>query len=127
MKKKIWIPLLFVTAILVIITSQYPKTIPCYRIWSKMFGFRNICCWKRRADGVIENDLDYSFVKYTSSKINYKEKSVTTSLFGLAKQKAIYREGLGCCLVDDSGFTESRSAYSLQKKIADSILEKKLA
>ena len=123
MNKKIWIPLLFVTAILVIITSQYPKLYLATGYGAKCLA-SGIFVAGRDVDGVIENDLDYSFVKYTSSKINYKEKSVTTSLFGLAKQKAIYREGLGCCLVDDSGFTESRSAYSLQKKIADSSWKK---
>ncbi len=53
----------------------------------------------REANSVKENDLDYSIVKYTSSKIDYQEKSVTTTIFGLAKQKAVYREALGCCLV----------------------------
>ncbi|HWS00199.1 MAG TPA: serine hydrolase, partial [Prolixibacteraceae bacterium] len=64
---------------------------------------------------IIENDLDYSFVKYTTSKINYEEKSVTTSFFGLAKQKAVFREGFGCCLVDEEIPAELKTPWSLPK------------
>lgn len=64
---------------------------------------------------VKENDLDYSIVKYTTSKINYEEKSVTTTLFGLASQKAIYREGFGCSLVGEQQSIYSSIAYSRQK------------
>ncbi len=118
MNKRIWIPLLLVTALLVITTSQYPKLYIATGYGAKCLA-SGIFVAGRDADKVVGNDLDYSFVKYTSNIINYNEKSVTTSLFGLAKQKAIYRDGLGCCLVDDSCLAGSMATYSLPKIVAD--------
>src|SRR5450759_1939262 len=46
-------------------------------------------------------DLNYSIVKYTQSVVDYEKKSVTTSYWGMAKQTAVYRQGFGCCLIDD--------------------------
>jgi CubicO group peptidase (beta-lactamase class C family) len=70
----------------------------------------------REPEMVKENDLDYSIVKYTRNVIDYKEKSVSTTLFGLAKQKAIYREALGCCLVDEVNLGQLPPAFSRPKE-----------
>jgi hypothetical protein len=98
MKRSIWIPLLIVTALLIIGTSQYPKLSIATGYGAKCMA-SGVFVAGREANSVKENDLDYSIVKYTRSKIDYQEKSVTTTIFGLAKQKAVYREVLGCCLV----------------------------
>ncbi len=34
-------------------------------------------------------------------KVNYTDSSVTATVFGFAKQKAIYRQGFGCTLIND--------------------------
>lgn len=34
-------------------------------------------------------------------RVNYNDSSVTATVFGVAKQKAIYRKGMGCTLVND--------------------------
>lgn len=45
-------------------------------------------------------DLNFSFIKYVKSDVNYDEKSVT-SRFLWGKSKAIYREGFGATLLRD--------------------------
>jgi CubicO group peptidase (beta-lactamase class C family) len=114
MKKRIWIPLLIVVAILVIGTSQYPKLYIATGYGAKCMA-SGIFVAGREPVNIQANDLDYSAVKYTTSKINYVEKSVTTTLFGLARQKAIYREGFGCFLVDESYSPDSLPVHSLPK------------
>jgi len=111
MKKKLWIPLLFVLVITMIVKSQYPKLYIATGYGAKCMA-SGIFVAGRDARNIQENDLDYSIVKYTSSKIDFKEKSVTTTLFGLAKQKALYREGFGCCLVGDDNTVLSDAGRS---------------
>lgn len=45
-------------------------------------------------------DLNFSFIKYDKNKINYDEKSVTSS-FLWGRSRAVYREGFGVTLVRD--------------------------
>ena len=114
MKKRIWIPLAIVATLLVIATSQYPKLNVATGYGAKCMA-SGIFVAGRDPQMVKKNDLDYSIVKYTTSKINYEEKSVTTSIFGLASQKAIYREGFGCCLVGDQYPNDLVGGYSQSK------------
>ncbi len=44
-------------------------------------------------------DFPFPLGKYT---VDYKDSSVTGTVWGFAKQKAIYRKGLGCTLVNDA-------------------------
>jgi CubicO group peptidase (beta-lactamase class C family) len=44
-------------------------------------------------------DLSFFPISLAKSKIDFDEKSVTSTVFGLAKRKAIYRDGLGAVLV----------------------------
>jgi len=118
MKKRIWITLLTVAVILVIGTSQYPKLYVATGYGAKCMA-SGIFVAGREAQNVQENDLDYSIIKYTTSKINYEEKSVATSFFGLSRQKAIFREGLGCCLVNELQPTEPIETHSLQKPLIE--------
>ncbi len=54
----------------------------------------------RKADEVEAVDLNFSFIKFTKNKVNYEEKSVTSS-FLWGKSKAIFREGFGATLLND--------------------------
>ncbi len=58
----------------------------------------------RTQESIEKNDLNFSFVKFTSNTINYEKKEVT-SRFLWGKSKAIYIDGFGCILVRD--FEES--------------------
>ncbi|GJM33385.1 MAG: serine hydrolase [Saprospiraceae bacterium] len=66
---------------------------------------KNLCSCvfvaERDAETSISDDLDFSLLPYAKSMVNYEEKSVMSSLWGMATNKAIYREGLGCTLVAD--------------------------
>lgn len=48
---------------------------------------------------VSAEDLSFFPISLAKAKINYEDKSVTATVFGLAKRKAVYREGLGAVLV----------------------------
>jgi len=48
---------------------------------------------------VVEEDLSFFPINLAKTEINYKEKSATSTLFNLAKRKAIYCEGLGAVIV----------------------------
>jgi CubicO group peptidase (beta-lactamase class C family) len=48
---------------------------------------------------VQEEDLSFFPINLAKSVVNYEEKSVTSTVFGLAKRKAVYRDGLGAVLV----------------------------
>ena len=47
-----------------------------------------------------DNDINPIF--YAKNVINIKEKSVTSSVFGLKQRKAIYKKGVGCILIPEN-------------------------
>jgi CubicO group peptidase (beta-lactamase class C family) len=113
MNKRIWIPLLVVVVVLIVGTSQFPKLYIATGYGAKCMA-SGIFVAGRDPEMILTNDLDYSIVKYTRNKVDYQEKSVTTSLFGFARQKAIFREGFGCFLVDES----DKNKYPVAQKPA---------
>ena len=54
----------------------------------------------RTQESVELGDNGFSPVNLSSNKVNMKEKSVTTRVFGLKKRKAIFVDGLGAILVN---------------------------
>lgn len=66
-----------------------------------------------------EGDNDIELVKLASNKILVDEKVAISSVFGLKKRKAIFREGLGATLIDD-GYDE-KSPYLIPKRNKTSI------
>jgi CubicO group peptidase (beta-lactamase class C family) len=55
----------------------------------------------RDPGSVEQQDLNFFPISLAKTKINYDEKSVTASLFGFVKRKAVYRDGLGCAVIVD--------------------------
>ena len=53
---------------------------------------------KRNPENVLAEDLSDPNLKFIKAEINYDEKTVATSLFGLVKRKAFFRDGLGVTL-----------------------------
>jgi CubicO group peptidase (beta-lactamase class C family) len=45
-------------------------------------------------------ELHFSFIKYVTNEVNYREKSVTSS-FLWGRSRAVYRDGFGCTLLRD--------------------------
>lgn len=53
----------------------------------------------RSQESIQENDLGFGPLALTSSRIDSENKSVTTTLFGLAPRTAVYRNDVGCVLL----------------------------
>ena len=55
----------------------------------------------RNEQQVRDQDLSAYLMKLGDFKVNYADSSVTGSVFGMAKRKAIYRKGLGVTVVSE--------------------------
>ncbi len=56
-------------------------------------------------------DLSFFPISLANSKVDYNEMSVTSTVFGLAKRKAIYREGNGAVIVLQTPEEELRKTF----------------
>jgi CubicO group peptidase (beta-lactamase class C family) len=78
----------------------------CWRAFPIISGFgaknlaSGIFLQHRNPDSIINQELSFFPVSLASFDINTKDSSVTASVWGLAKIKAIYRPGIGCTLVN---------------------------
>jgi CubicO group peptidase (beta-lactamase class C family) len=88
-----------VTILTYVIVTQYPKLYIATGYGAKCLA-SGVFLAGRDPRNVIDQDLDFSMIKYTSSKIDYERKTVSTSFWGYFTQTAVYREGLGCCLAN---------------------------
>lgn len=74
------------------------------------YGAKNLCSavylQHRDAGEVFKDDLGEFPLSLGSFTVNKTDSSVTGSVWGFAKRKAIYRKGLGCTLIND--FTEQQ-------------------
>ena len=79
-------------------------------VWPRLpiitaFAAKDMCSCVFIADrdpgSVEQQDLSFFPISLAKTKINYEEKSVTASLFGFVKRKAVYRDGLGCAVIVD--------------------------
>lgn len=92
--------LLFVLVVLLAVGTWF--------VWPRLpiitaFAAKGMCSSvflaNKNPERVQAEDLSFFPISFAKSKIDYDEKSVTSTVFGLAKRKAIYREGLGAVLV----------------------------
>lgn len=69
------------------------------------FSAKNACSCSflqgRTEENINREELGSFPLSIGSININYKDSSVTGSVLGLAKRKAIFRKGLGCTLIND--------------------------
>ncbi|MCE7991107.1 MAG: serine hydrolase [Roseivirga sp.] len=69
------------------------------------YGAKNLCSCayisNRTANDIISNELGAFPLSLGSFKLNPEDSSATATVWGMAKKKAIYREGLGCTLIND--------------------------
>lgn len=54
----------------------------------------------REQKDIEANDLNFSLVKYASNTVDFENKTVTSSFWGMRSQKAFYNEKTGCSLVN---------------------------
>lgn len=76
------------------------------------YGAKDLCSCVmvagRNPEDVIKNELGTSMLSLGTFHVNFEDSSATGSVFGLGKQKAIYRKGLGCTLVVEMNEEELR-------------------
>jgi CubicO group peptidase (beta-lactamase class C family) len=63
----------------------------------------------RNEKDIKEQELDFTPLNMATYKVNYKDSSVTCSLFGFAARKAIYRKGLGATVINELSEKQIRS------------------
>lgn len=93
------------------------------------YGAKDMCSCVflggRDPKNVIANELNSVPLKYGTFEVSWKDSSVTGSVFGLAKRKAVFRKGLGCSLVVEMSEEELRKQkinhYSIPNRDADTI------
>jgi len=77
------------------------------------YGAKNLCSCVfvagRSEKNVLEEELADSPLSMGSYTVDQKDSSVTGTVAGLAKRKAVYRKGLGCTLVNDIPETDLRA------------------
>jgi len=89
----------------------------CWRAFPIISGFgaKNMASGfflqHRNPDSIINQELAFFPASLASYDINTKDSSVTASVWGLAKSKAIYRPGIGCTLVKGLSEEEIRKQH----------------
>lgn len=89
----------------------------CWRAFPIISGFgaknlaSGIFLQHRNPDSIINQELSFFPVSLATYDINTKDSSVTASVWGLAKSKAIYRPGTGCTLVKGLSEEEIRKQH----------------
>lgn len=76
---------------------------------------------ERSQESIQKDDLGFGPTALTHSKVDYDQKSITTSLFGLAPRTAVYREGVGCILL--KGQDDFQVSLSLQRPTLSDTLD----
>lgn len=69
------------------------------------YGAKNLCSCAylsgRSQQSIIENELSAFPLSIGTFELHLEDSSATATVFGFAKQKAIYRKGLGCTLINE--------------------------
>lgn len=93
------------------------------------FGAKDMCTCVflngRTAEDVTKQELGAGLLSLGTFEVDATDSTVTGSVFGLAKRKAIYRKGLGCTLISEMTEAELRSQkvnlYSMSPLNQDTI------
>lgn len=118
--KKIFkiVGILLLIAILYIVFTNYPKLELISGFSAKNVASAHFI--DNRSLNLIEKgDNDIKLIRLATNTIDESEKFATSSVFGLQKRKAIYREGLGSLLIDEN-FDVSKP-YLVPKRIQPKI------
>lgn len=105
-KRILWILLI---AILVFATWFAWPRLPIMTAFAAKGMCSSVFLADNEPERVNAEDLSFFPISLAKCKIDYEEKSVTSKVFGLAKRKAVYREGLGTVLLLDLPEEELRT------------------
>lgn len=98
-KRILW--LLLIAVIVVITVFAWPR-LPIITAFASKGMCSSVFLAGKSPEQVMAQDLSFFPISLAKTKINYEEKSATSTVFGLAKRKAIFREGLGAVIVLES-------------------------
>jgi CubicO group peptidase (beta-lactamase class C family) len=110
MKRKILIFLVVILGVMVIVLVYLQ---PLLSVATGYSAHRMCSCYyveKRAVEDVLANDLGHGPQSLTKNRIDEEKREVVSTIFGMAKQRAVFRENLGCILIhgsDDYGVTLS--------------------
>lgn len=93
----LYISILIITVAVLVVVKVFPII--------SGYGAKNLCSnifvCNRAAEDVIENELARFPINLAKYSVNYQAKTVTASVFGLARKKAVYRAGLGATVLNE--------------------------
>ncbi|HKI88444.1 MAG TPA: serine hydrolase [Draconibacterium sp.] len=122
MKKKLLrriIIIIFVGLVAAVTWFAWPR-LPIITAFAAKGMCSSVFLANKNPERIHAEDLSFFPISLAKSVINYNEKSVTSTVFGLAKRKAIFRDGLGAVIVlktpeaelEKSGIVLSTPGYS---------------
>ncbi len=102
-KKSIRLILLFALGVILlgVILFAWPR-VPIITAFASKGMCSSVFLAEKDPIDIEAEDLSFFPISLAKSSIDYEEKSVTSTVFGLAARKAIYREGLGAVIVLDT-------------------------
>lgn len=95
--KKI-IPFIFIVLLIIATWFVWPR-LPIITAFAAKGMCSSVFLANKTPDRVEAEDLFFFPISLAKSVIDYNDKSVTSTVFGIAKRKAVFREGLGAVLV----------------------------
>jgi CubicO group peptidase (beta-lactamase class C family) len=79
------------------------------------FTAKNVCSCMflqgRSKQDILKQELDLPPFKLATEDVDLNDSSVTSTVWGMAKRKAIYRDGIGCTLINDFPEQQVRSQH----------------
>jgi len=100
--------ILFIVIIIAITWFVWPR-LPIISAFAAKGMASSVFLAGKIPERVQAEDLSFFPISAAKCKVDYEEKSVTARVLGLAKRKAVYREGLGAVLVLDAPEEELRA------------------
>ncbi|HDS06351.1 MAG TPA: class C beta-lactamase-related serine hydrolase [Bacteroides sp.] len=106
-KRVLWI--LLVALLVFVVWYAWPRA-PIITAYAAKGMCSSVFLADKDPGRVYEEDLSFFPISLARCRIDYDEKTVTSRVLGLAKRKAVYREGLGAVLVLDQPEEELKAA-----------------
>ena len=90
------------------------------------FAAKSVCSCtfedQRKLSVIETEDNDIDPIQYAKNVINYEEKSVTSTFFGLKKRKAIFNEGIGCVVLPEDVSVINQDVFKPNRTIINNDL-----
>ena len=119
LKKSLLITLLLIIAVLVYVYFVFYPQLPV----ANGYAAKKMCSCtfiaERSQESIQSEDLGVSPLSLTRTNINMLSKSVTSSIFGLSPRTAVYRNDVGCILVD--GIDDHKIDLSIKRPVVSPV------